>query len=367
MSRRHRSSQPLAPARRTDSSRRRFLGDSARLVAGASTLALSSCFPEVGGRWPGVLARCSDETTPPPLAVPGTVVEVIDPLSVIGESRPEIQAEVVAQMLEQALGSLAGGVVEPWRTLLPEVTASTRLGLKVNCLNQQCSTSVELVRALVDSLKAGLGLDGEQIVVWDRRLDELTRSGFTEEAVGARVLGTVNSTSDPGGPGFEDDFCHVVNGKTTRLTRLLTRETDVGINVPVLKTHGVSGVTAALKNVYGVIDNPGDFHKDLVDALPKIYALAPVREYFKLSILDALIAVTVGGTSSPPDTVPGRVLAARDPLALDRRALALVNQLRQAKGVGLRDIDPRVTAWLDGAHALGVGAREVSLLLVDRS
>jgi len=346
--------------------RRQFVKTTASAVAGASALGASSCFPEVGGRWPRELDACVAAEPLAPVSGRGRVVEVHDATSVIEEPRPAIQGEVVSSMLQEVIVALAQGAADPWRVLLPSAEAGTRIGIKVNCLNEQCPTSVAVTRALVDSLKQGLGLPGEQVLVWDRRTDELSKCGYTEEALGCRVYGTVTSPSDASGPGYERDFCTVVNGKTTHLSRILTRETDITINVPVLKTHGVSGVTAALKNIYGVIDNPGEFHKDLNEALPVIYGLPPVRERIQLTLLDALIAVTVGGTSSPPDTFARRLLGAQDPLALDLYALQLVNQLRQEKEIVLGDIDPAVTAWLEEGHRLGLGAREIELVEIVR-
>jgi uncharacterized protein (DUF362 family) len=131
----------------------------------------------------------------------------------------------------------------------------------------------------------------------------------------------------------------------------------------VLKTHEVSGVTSALKNVYGVIDNPGDFHGDLATALPAIYALGPVRSRIRLTVVDALVAVTAGGTSSPADTVPKRIFASKDALAADSYALALVNQCRAAKG-SLSEVGGTATSWLANAQALGLGALAYELVAV---
>lgn len=350
-----------AGRRRWQRSRREFLGDSLRLAAGASALSATSCFPGVGGRWPGELASCVDLGDGPAPVTDGRVVEIEHTDSVDTTGRPEIRENVVREMLQTALQVLSDDATSPWPVLLPEVGPHTVLGIKVNCLNDQCPTSLPVVRALVDSLKQGLELDGDRIIVWDRRLDELSDCGYSDDSVGARVMGTVTSTDDLSGPGYEVDHCLVVRGKTTHLSRILTELTDLTINCPVLKTHGVSGVTAALKNVYGVIDNPGDFHADLNESLPAIYALPPIRDHIRLTVLDALIAVTSGGTSSPPDTVPRRLLVARDPLALDRYALDLADRMRADKGVGLKPVDRRVTAWLERGAELGLGASTYQL------
>jgi hypothetical protein len=238
-----------------------------------------------------------------------------------------------------------------------------RIGLKVNALNGFVSTSLPVVQAVIAGLERDLGIPKSDIVVWDRRLDELNRAGLTAEALGTQVIGTVNSTTDFGGPGYEDCFCTVSPGKRVRLSRILTELTDATINCPILKTHEVSGVTAAFKNVYGVIDNPGDFHDDLNTALPAFYALAPVRERFRFTVLDALIAVIMGGTASESDTAPKRIIVSADPLALDYHTLGLVNQLRAADG-SMMPVPEALTAWLANAHQLGIGAREVELVPV---
>ena len=343
--------------------RRQFLADSAMVLAGVS---VASCFPDVGGDWPVECVDYQDNTLTGPVSGSARVIEVLDPSSVTEHS--EIVADKVFPMLEQALSSLADHS-DPWSVLLPEYQAGMRIGLKVNCLNPSCPTSVPLVRAIVDSLKAGLNATGADILVWDRRLDELFNCGFTNESTGATVIGTENSTTDANGPGYEECFCEVLGGKRTRLSRIITELTDLTLNVPVLKTHEVSGVTASLKNIYGIIDNPGSFHADLATALPALYALAPIRRSIKLIVVDALVAVTVGGTASPTDTTPKRIFVARDPLAADLYALDLVNKMREEKralGIQVTNVDGKSLTWLDNAYALGLGTNTYDLTTIER-
>ncbi len=47
-----------------------------------------------------------------------------------------------------------------------------------------------------------------------------------------------------------------------RLSKILTRECAMVINVPILKDHSMSGVTFAMKNMYGVVERPQDLHGD---------------------------------------------------------------------------------------------------------
>ena len=282
--------------------------------------------------------------------------------SATGKNTWQVQPDVVQAMIDTTLSTLAGGKDNPWPALLPTYQTGMRIGLKVNCLNSKLPTSPAVVRAIVRSLITRLGIDPVKIVVWDRRLDELTTAGkYTEEDLqGARLLGTVNSTTDAGGPGYGSSACAVVEGSTPKLSRILTHETDLTINCPVLKSHGVSGVTGALKNIYGIIDNPSNYHDNLPTALPALYNLPAIRNSIKLTIIDALQAVTMRDTQDPPDATPKRILASSDPIALDRYALDLVNQFRATHGAV--PIEGSVVGWLDRGHELGLGTKTYNLI-----
>ncbi len=358
--------------RRRRKSRREFLTTVARVGAGAAVTGISGCFPDVGGSWPEVQAACQQSDAGVEAEASSRVVEVFRADSVVDVGGDDSDAvkmvvndEVVRPMLDELLLSLTEGAADPWRVILPDFHRSMRIGIKVNCLNEMVPTSVALVKTLVQSLRESLDIDGQQILVWDRRLDELVppapRKLFDAEELGVRVVGTVNSAGGTGGPGYSEPICGAVAGRTPRLSRILTEMTDVTINCPVLKTHGVSGVTAALKNIYGIIDNPGEYHANLSLALPELYNLPPIRNHIRLTILDALIAVTTGNTDAPPDTYPGRIIASRDPLALDRYAVDLVNRLRADKQLGLPDVEPSILKWLVNGHELGLGSLQYDL------
>ncbi len=354
----------------SDKTRREFLAAAARVGAAASLGGVAAgCFPEVGGEWPHVTPACQDDGDVVPIPGASRVISVYRADAVIevtegAATRNEIQAPVVREMVDRALAELTDGAAQPWHALLPDFTATTRIGIKANCLNYAVPTSPALIQAVVGSLRDELDVPAEQVIVWDRRLDELVpappRQLYLAEEVGASLLGTVNSLTDFGGPGYSDAICGVVAGKVPRLSRILTELTDVTINCPVLKNHVVSGVTAALKNIYGVIDNPGDYHDNANTALAELYRLPPIRDHIRVTILDALAAITTGGTSAPAAEVfPRRIIAARDPLALDSYALALINQLRPTP------VDPALTEWLDNGYQLGLGTLEYDLADLD--
>jgi hypothetical protein len=339
-------------------------------AAAASLGGITGCFPSVGGEWPPAeqCASLGDDAGAAPVEGSSLVVDVqrddslIQVASASGKNVWQTQPEVVQAMVDSALSALAGGAGNPWPTLLPTYAAGTRIGLKVNCLNSKLSTSPAIVRAIIRSLLLNLNVDATNIVVWDRRLDELTGAGkySAEDLQGAALVGTVNSTTDSSGPGYSAAPCAAIEGGSPRLSRILTEQTDVTINCPVLKSHGVSGVTAALKNIYGIIDIPSSYHDNLPVALPALYNVPAIRNSIKLTIVDALQAVTLKDTQDPPDSTPKRIFASTDPLALDHYALDLVNQLRSARGAG--PLQGAYLGWLDRAYELGLGTKTYNLV-----
>jgi uncharacterized protein (DUF362 family) len=356
--------------------RREMLTGAAGAAVVVSTGAIAGCFPGVGGDWPdaGPDAGSSCGCTPPdagtnsdepksPVAGTSLVASVQrdDSIDSKGKSLGQAQLDATQSMVDALLSRLAGGAANPWPTLIPSINACTRVGIKVNCLNSFFPTSPAVVRAIIASLIAKQGICPSNIIVWDRRLDELQSAwkGSMPLLQGAQLVGTVNSTTDAGGPGYTAPW-GTIGGSTPRLSRILTEHTDVTINCPVLKTHGQSGITAALKNVYGVIDIPGNYHEALLQtALPEIYRIPQICNSIKLTVVDALQAVTSGDTADRPTMTPGRIFASLDPLALDSYAYDLINQLRAVRKQS--PVEAGMVSWIDYAHQLGLGAKEYTL------
>jgi uncharacterized protein (DUF362 family) len=397
--------------------RREIMADAAKMAAAASVAGLAGCFPDVGGHWAPVCVdpdAGASANVPAPRPVTPTVVEVSNANSVNAKS--VIQPDVVAQMLDAGLAALAkeaalfnatlpapsasalesapdtsnadGGVENadggawgagsdpdsPWRVLLPGYRPGMRIGLKVNCLSPYVPTSPALVRAIVVSLRDKLGVDPAKIVVWDRRLDELNRHGkySADDLAGAQLLGTilqpvqdggVPETSNVGQPGYGDPISPTIECQSPRLSRILTDLTDLTINCPVFKRHGVSGITAAMKNIYGIIDIPGNYHKPLLEtALPKLYALPAIRNSISLTIVDALVAEVTSDTADQSDFEPRKILLAQDPVAMDSYALVLLDTIRASIANGLPPTDTKLTRWIDNAAARGLGTKSFSLV-----
>ena len=107
-------------------------------------------------------------------------------------------------------------------------------------------------------------------------------------------------------------------------------EADVLINLPRLKTHGLTGLTVAVKNLFGLV--PGTtkvgYHARLQD--PAAFACGMVdvcaASGADLHIVDAVVGMEGNGPSAGHPRTIGALLAGEDALAVDVVAAALVGR-----------------------------------------
>jgi uncharacterized protein (DUF362 family) len=350
--------------------RRSFLVGGASLLAGA---AAARCLPDVSGQWQDEgQALCAQgaepKVAPGDPATLGRVLELHDASLTDG---PRVNATAAGSAVSRLLLALTGksDLKAAWSALIPGLAPGQVVGIKVNTLNSSVPTHPELVRALCDSLKQGLGLGAAEIVVWDRRLDELTRAGITADAMGVTVEGTQDNEREKGkGRGYEvGTIC--LGLRKTHLSNLLTRRVDHLVNFAVMKRHDASGFTGVLKNHYGSFDNPGDFHdkqgpegavleRRFAEAIPAVNALPEVAEKTRLWLVDATLGICKGTTESSVDCVPNKLLVGLDPVALDLRARQIRDEERGAIGPDPETISE---AWLDAAVKAGLGTKTVKL------
>ena len=286
------------------------------------------------------------------VSLAGRVAEVTDTKSV--PSGVTLDKARVRGALRAGLMALAGtsSLAAAWKVLLPGFVATTRIGIKVNTINYKMSNSPELILALVETMTQDLGAKKANIVVWDRQDYELTAAKLTQAALGVTVMATDQGS---GGPGYETTK-HPVRSRTTTLSKVLTEKTDITFDLGMLKDHDIGGITGALKNVYGMIDNPGDFHNELNKDLPELFALSAVRKSVRLCIIEGFLAVRQGGPMGPPTDKPGKLLLSTDPVAIDAQALAIINSLRKVP------VSAAMTAWLAASAAKGLGSATPKLV-----
>lgn len=132
----------------------------------------------------------------------------------------------------------------------------------------------------------------------------------------------------------EANFPEARAAKRFTYTRYLDNA-DAIINFCKLKTHGMMGMSAAVKNMFGAI--PGTLkpeyhylypeHSDFADML------VDIDEYFAektvLSICDAIVAMEGNGPTAGVPRQVGALLASKSPYALDLASAALIGLTKE--------------------------------------
>jgi uncharacterized protein (DUF362 family) len=339
--------------------RRDFLKCSlAGTIASCTIPFLTSCFPKAGDQW--LECKLGEQATNIIDALT-KVVEVYDSM-VYSQETAKVDEVRAGEMFRRSLLELTGTatLAQAWGIVFPDYASGQTIGIKVNTLNQGVPTRPELVKAMVESLLNDFAVAKENLVVWDRRSDELEGSGFTESYIGVSCIGTYASTRDESGPGFQELPCCLGDGMTY-LSKIPAEQLDYQINFAVTKNHSQSGITACMKNNYGCIKNPGDFHTDFENDIPILNKMDFIKNKTKLYMVDAILAVCAGDTSSPADCIPSRLLSSLDPVAIDYRSKLLIDEERVKKGLSA---NPDM-AWIAKARDIGLGSMNVDLVTVN--
>jgi uncharacterized protein (DUF362 family)/Pyruvate/2-oxoacid:ferredoxin oxidoreductase delta subunit len=145
----------------------------------------------------------------------------------------------------------------------------------------------------------------------------------------------------------------------------VTQEADAIINLPKLKTHGMTVLTGAVKNLFGCVPgkrkvqwhfNTGVDHEAFVLMLVELAALLRPR----LTIMDAIIGMEGNGPGSGDPRMVGVVLAGSDPVAVDVVAGAVVGVSPGALPVIAAAAKARIgTSSLDQVRIVGDALGEV--------
>ena len=142
------------------------------------------------------------------------------------------------------------------------------------------------------------------------------------------------------------------------LANLVSRDITKLVNIAVLKHNEDSGVTWAAKNIaLGVTTNKVRFHIDYcARAIPDILALPCLKNKMALHIGEAakISTVSVAGAQIAYDN---RIFFSRDPVALDRIGLDILEEKRKEQGLdSIRSISTHVAA----CAAKGLGTDDLS-------
>jgi len=314
---------------------------------------------------------------------PGKVVHIKNSKAVVNDKPVEQEAYM---MIEKAMLELTGqkSLKKAWRSF---VNPGEIIGLKVNpSAGKLLTTSHAVVKSVVRQLTES-GIDKKNIIIWDRRGIELIDTGFNSENYrGIKIMGT--EQQDEKGSYFNKDgklysegnidkewfywadvdgvydsktMQYMVNGgKYSYFSKIVTKEVDKIINIPILKNVGGS-ITNAMKNLaFGSVSNTGRLHAKLLnDTCAEVCAFPPLRDKVVLNICDGLRGCFNGGPGANPQFICNynSILASSDPVAMDRIAYDIIAEKRIAEGLQ-KSASPDSLTFLAMSSNLGLGVSD---------
>ncbi len=239
-----------------------------------------------------------------------------------------IDRGILYRMMETAIRRFCDA--DPQAYLSDLLKDSDTVGMKVNTLGGRgMSTRPELV-SLLSGLLSDSGIPEKKQIVWDRSDRELEGTGFEIKSRGGLpCLGT-----DHPGVGYSGSL--VEKGRVAGLlSRVLTDYCGGIINIPVLKDHGIAGITCSLKNNFGCIHNPNKYHDNGCDPfVADLNSLEQIRGKQRLILVDCIKVQYHGGPAFQPAWADdyGGIMIGTDPVAVDTIGYAIVEDLRAANG-----------------------------------
>lgn len=262
----------------------------------------------------------------------------------------QVSPQAVRQMLDAAITELTGlnDAREAWAALFKP---TEKVAIKINAFeNSTIWTHTPLVNAVVASLQEA-GLPAEQIFIYDH-LSMLEEAGYEVNKDG------------PGVRCFEEaDFSGEwkVASSTVSLSGTL-QNCDALINMPVLKSHMIAGLTFALKNHYGTVNSPSSLHYPIDQAVAELNALPPIKDRTRLVIGDILEANLKYSSSWPywkADWKGDSILMSFDPVAHDTVGMQLLERLQAENESTLTSsLSDLATSYLKTAAELGLGTND---------
>jgi uncharacterized protein (DUF362 family)/Pyruvate/2-oxoacid:ferredoxin oxidoreductase delta subunit len=200
--------------------------------------------------------------------------------------------------------------------------------LKVNLLAAKApERAITTHPVFLEAVAREVASAGGKIVVGDspagvlngiKRFWDNTGIGKMTEKIGGELVKFEGSGTRPVG----------INGRIYHITSILER-VDAVINLPKLKTHGLTLFTGAVKNCFGLL--PGFQKANLHKAAPKVDAfseiLVDIYSHVKpvLNIMDGVVGLEGNGPSSNGSARKvGLILASHDAVALDAVASRII-------------------------------------------
>lgn len=259
----------------------------------------------------------------------GNYPVVIAQKDLVRDKSNKIVEHQVGKLLERAMENLfqVDHAEVAWRKLFSKDDV---VGIKINCLaGKGISTSQELAGAIAEALRQA-GVPDRNIIIWDRANRDLEKAGYRIQTDRNRIKCYGNDFV-----GYTQDIYE--HGEVgSHLSKILVYQCTAVINVPILKDHGIVGMTNALKNFFGAIHNPNKYHDFNGDPfIADVNMLTEIRSKVRLTIADALTAQYEGGPPFMPQWAwnYNGLIVGFDPVAIDTIGWDIIEKKRKENGI----------------------------------
>lgn len=297
-----------------------------------------------------------------------------------GRDNINLNKNVVKQMVDEGIKIYTGiaDLKKAWAAVIPD--PSKKIAIKVNCQVQSIFTKEKVVRSITDGLILR-GVHPANIIVYDRRNNAFDFAGFKKNLGLGIKVGTV---TDFGGFSrfFFDHLANLLIGgyknsilnfiyqlvkhrRESPLKDIILRilsffkkkyDCEYIINVPVLKAlDGCSGVTLSMKNHYGSISNPSKHHEDVMDYLPYLNNLPPIKNKTRLIVMDAMFCEYKwqNGRNQQYVSEIDKIIISKDPVAIDYVGWKIIEEERKKHDIPPLSPKP---IFIENAEKLGLGS-----------
>jgi len=262
----------------------------------------------------------------------------------------------VLALLDKAILTATGrkNPVEAWRFIgYPHIYKNRVIGLKVDgSSGPGCATHAALVRSICERLQQA-GVSPGNIVIWDSTAHSLEACGLkiNTDHKSIRCFG-----SDVAGYEDHDDTWGSVR---LRLSRILTRECALVINVPILKDHNKAGVAFSMMNLCSTAEHPVPLSNNGDPAVADFSCIPALRDKTSITIGDALSSIFEGAPAVHLNRLwyPNALIVGDDRVAVDHTAWQMLDRKRISAGLPTLEAAGRAPRYLhtaaDTVHNLG--------------
>ncbi|WKY46351.1 DUF362 domain-containing protein [Eubacteriaceae bacterium ES3] len=176
----------------------------------------------------------------------------------------------------------------------------------------------------------------------------------------SRLMEVANDFSIPLADFKDGETVDFFSGKVTKKFQIANGvlETDAIINLPKMKTHGLTRITGAVKNSFGCVYglNKGLSHGRYQDAGSFSKMLIDLNRYLsgkmRLSIMDGILMMEGNGPASGNPRIMEVLMISDDPVALDATFARMI------------DLAPDYVPTIKYGHEMGLGSKDTEEILL---